>query len=105
MILLGTLDSRLFGRIGSIRDSLESVAAGIWTGTGTTFFDDLRFDPQAYVHTLADFLGIRRFTLMPEELKGIYTSETMTHPRSYYRRLCCFAAGFRGPQHRGCVQS
>jgi hypothetical protein len=51
----------------------------------TTFFDDLRSDPQQYVHTLADFIGIPRFTLPTQALKKIYTSESMTHPRSYYR--------------------
>jgi hypothetical protein len=51
----------------------------------TTFFDDLRDDPQHYVHALADFIGIPRFTLTTQELREIYTSETMTHPRSYYR--------------------
>lgn len=51
----------------------------------TTFFDDLRSDPQQYVDALADFIGIPRFTLPTDALKAVYTSETMTHPRSYYR--------------------
>ena len=51
----------------------------------TTFFDDLRSDPQQYVDTLADFLGIPRFTVPAHALRAIYTSETMTHPRSYHR--------------------
>ena len=51
----------------------------------TTFFDDLRSDPQQYVYALADFIGIPRFTLPTKALKTIYTSESMTHPRSYYR--------------------
>lgn len=51
----------------------------------TTFFDDLRSDPQQYVQELSDFVGIPRFKLPSHALKEIYTSETMTHPRSYHR--------------------
>lgn len=51
----------------------------------TTFYDDLRSDPQEFVNVLADFIGIPRFTLPTHALKAIYTSESMTHPRSYYR--------------------
>jgi len=51
----------------------------------TTFFDDLRKDPQAYVHALSDFLCIPRFTLAGHELRAVYKSETMSHPRSYQR--------------------
>ena len=51
----------------------------------TTFFDDLLEDPQAYVHTLADFIGIPRFTLAAHELLAVYKSDTMSHPRSYQR--------------------
>jgi len=51
----------------------------------TTFFDDLRSDPQQYVHELADFIGIPRFKLPTHARKAIYTSEAMTHPRSYHR--------------------
>jgi Sulfotransferase domain len=50
-----------------------------------TFFDDLREDPQRFVHTLADFIGIPRFTLAAHEIQAIYKSETMSHPRSYRR--------------------
>lgn len=50
-----------------------------------TFFDDLQEEPQAYVHRLADFLGIPRFTLAAHELVSVYKSETMSHPRSYQR--------------------
>jgi hypothetical protein len=51
----------------------------------TTFFDDLRKDPQAYVHTLADFIGIPRFRLAAHEQRAVYKSESMSHPRSYHR--------------------
>lgn len=50
-----------------------------------TFYDDLRNDPQEYVNVLADFIGIPRFKLPTRALKAIYTSESMTHPRSYFR--------------------
>ena len=50
----------------------------------TTFFDDLRNDPQQYVQALADFIGIPHFTLTAHALQAIDTSATMTHPRSYY---------------------
>lgn len=51
----------------------------------TTFFDDLRSDPQQYVDALADFTGLSRFTVPTHALRAIYTSESMTHPRNYYR--------------------
>jgi hypothetical protein len=51
----------------------------------TTFFEDLREDPQAYVQTLADFIGIPRFTLAANERLAVYKSETLSHPRSYQR--------------------
>jgi sulfotransferase family protein len=49
------------------------------------FFDDLRDQPQPFVDRLADFIDIPRFTLTAPELRIIHTSETMTHPRSYFR--------------------
>jgi hypothetical protein len=51
----------------------------------TTFFDDLQEEPQAYVHRLADFLGIPRFTLAAHELAAVYKSGPMSYPRSYRR--------------------
>jgi hypothetical protein len=50
-----------------------------------TFYDDLRDDPQAYVDSLSDFIGIPRFTLRKIEVRAIHASETMTHPRNYNR--------------------
>lgn len=49
------------------------------------FYDDLRDAPQAFVDTIADFIGIPRFGLTASELRAVHTSETMTHPRSYHR--------------------
>jgi len=50
-----------------------------------TAYDDLRDQPQAYVDQLADFLHIPRFTLTEREIGYVHSSDTMTHPRSYYR--------------------
>ncbi|HEX6504895.1 MAG TPA: sulfotransferase [Terriglobales bacterium] len=59
----------------------ELGADQVWA----TLYDDLRDTPQAYVNRLADFLGIPRFSLSPEELGSVHASETMTHPRCYLR--------------------
>jgi hypothetical protein len=50
-----------------------------------TLYEDLRQNPQAYVDTLADFIGLPRFTLTSSDLRRVHSSESMTHPRSYYR--------------------
>jgi hypothetical protein len=50
-----------------------------------TLYEDLRQNPQAYVDTLADFIGLPRFTLASSDLRRVHASESMTHPRSYYR--------------------
>jgi hypothetical protein len=50
-----------------------------------TVYDDLRDNPQAYLDTVADFIGIPRFELAPSQLDPVFASETMTLPRSYYR--------------------
>lgn len=49
------------------------------------FYDDLCDRPQLFVDRLADFTGIPRFVLTPPELRVVYTSETMTHPRNFSR--------------------
>jgi hypothetical protein len=49
-----------------------------------TFYDDLRDDPQTYVDSLADFIGIPRFALTKAQLRQVHASKTMTHPRNYY---------------------
>jgi hypothetical protein len=48
-------------------------------------YDDLRKDPQSFVDTLADFIGLSRFILTPSDLRRVHSSESMTHPRNYYR--------------------
>jgi hypothetical protein len=50
-----------------------------------TVYDDLRQNPQAFVDTVADFIGVPRFTLAPSEIHRVHGSESMTHPRNYYR--------------------
>lgn len=48
-----------------------------------TIYDDLRDQPQAFVDTLADGVGMARFALTPLEAEHVYSSKTMTLPRSY----------------------
>lgn len=48
-----------------------------------TFYDDLRRDPQSFMDRLARFVGIPRFVLTPAQLGRVYSSGTMTVPRSY----------------------
>jgi len=50
-----------------------------------TFYDDLCADPQRYVNTLAEFVGIPPFHLSPSERESVHASDRMTHPRSYLR--------------------
>ncbi len=50
-----------------------------------TLYDDLRDSPQTYVDSLADFIEISRFRLSVAELHSVHSSETMTHPRCYFR--------------------
>ena len=49
-----------------------------------TIYDDLRDQPQAYVDNLADMVGMPRFALTPPETARVYSSTTMTLPRSYH---------------------
>ncbi|HZQ24902.1 MAG TPA: sulfotransferase [Terriglobales bacterium] len=51
----------------------------------TTIYDDLCINTQAYLDKLVDFVGVPRFTLNPTQTVVVHTSESMTHPRSYYR--------------------
>src|SRR5581483_7480972 len=50
-----------------------------------TIYEDLCTQPQAYVDTVADFLGIPRFSLTPSQLGHVFASQSMTEPRSYFR--------------------
>ena len=48
-------------------------------------YDDLRENPQAFVDALVDFIGVPRFFLAASQNMSVHDSESMTHPRSYYR--------------------
>jgi hypothetical protein len=50
-----------------------------------TIYDDLRTRPQTYLDSLMDFIEVPRFLLSPSQTRYIHSSETMTHPRNYYR--------------------
>ena len=49
------------------------------------FYDDLRENPQSFVDELVDFIGVPRFKLEVAKHGRVHDSESMTHPRSYYR--------------------
>ncbi len=55
----------------------HNVMAGI--------YDDLWNDPQGFVNAIADFVGIRRFSLADWQYGFVHDSDRMTQPRSYYR--------------------
>jgi hypothetical protein len=50
-----------------------------------TIYDDMRDEPQSYIDSVVDFIGIPRFKLTSLQVRHIHASEAMTHPRSYYR--------------------
>jgi hypothetical protein len=49
-----------------------------------TVYEDLKRNPQAYLNTLTDFLGIARISLTSSQLRFTNASEGLTHPRSYF---------------------
>jgi Sulfotransferase domain len=49
-----------------------------------TVYEDLKRNPQAYLDTITDFLGIDRISLTGPQLRSINVSEGLTHPRSYF---------------------
>jgi hypothetical protein len=55
-------------------------AANVMAG----IYDDLWDDPQSFVNTIADFVGIRRFSLADWQYGFVHDSDRMTQPRSYY---------------------
>jgi hypothetical protein len=67
----------------------SNVLAGI--------YDDLRENPQSFVDSLADFIGVPRFTLTASRRGLVHDSESMTHPRNYYgtRSAMMLAEWFR----------
>lgn len=46
-------------------------------------YDDLRGDPQSFIDRLTQFIGMQRIVLTPAHLQRVYSSGTMTMPRSY----------------------
>jgi hypothetical protein len=48
-----------------------------------TVYEDLQRDPQAYLDTITDFLGIGRISLIGSQYRLVNGSEGLTHPRSY----------------------
>jgi Sulfotransferase domain len=48
-------------------------------------YDDLREDPQAFVDSIVDFIGVPRFPLADWQYGFVHDSERMTQPRSYHR--------------------
>jgi sulfotransferase family protein len=75
---------------GNLRLWQRSFGAhNVWPG----IYDDLRANPQAFVDSLADFIGISRFQLARSHQVPVHDSEGMTYPRSYYRtRLALYMA-------------
>ncbi|HZR66987.1 MAG TPA: sulfotransferase [Terriglobales bacterium] len=49
-----------------------------------TVYEDLRRDPQTYLNTISDFIGIPRIELSLSEMRRTHESEGLTHPRSYF---------------------
>jgi hypothetical protein len=49
-----------------------------------TFYDDLRDDAQAYIHSVIDFVGVPRFALSRRHIKQVHASSELTQPRNYY---------------------
>jgi hypothetical protein len=47
-------------------------------------YEDLKRNPQAYLNTLTDFLGIARISLTGSQRRVINASEGLTIPRSYF---------------------
>jgi hypothetical protein len=82
-----------------------------------TVYDDLQNDPQAFVNSLANFIGVRPFKLQDWQYGFVHDSEHMTHPRSYCgtrtatmladwfkaRRLDRFVSAVKGSRLRSLV--
>jgi hypothetical protein len=47
-------------------------------------FDDMLRDPQFFLDTLVDFIGVSRLKLAPSQIRRVLSSEGMTEPRSYH---------------------
>lgn len=49
-----------------------------------TIYEDLKHDPQNYLDTITDFLGVPRIALTGSQLQAMNVSEGLTHPRNYF---------------------
>jgi hypothetical protein len=49
-----------------------------------TFYDDMQRQPQSYLDTLTDFIGVPRIAMTPSHVRRVLASEGMTQPRSYH---------------------
>ena len=47
-------------------------------------YDDLASDPQAFVGTIASFIGVENLTIPQSQLKRVFSTERMTRPRNYF---------------------
>lgn len=66
------------------------------------FHEDLATNPQAYVDQIADFIGIRRFTLSENDLRFVHSSHELVSPRnSVLTRMGDEAAEWLKVRHRG----
>lgn len=71
-----------------------------------TLYDDLRDSPQQYINAIADFIEIPRFQLSAAEIRSVHSSESMTHPRCYFRtRSATRVADWLKARHFGPVVS
>ncbi|MBS1803866.1 MAG: sulfotransferase domain-containing protein [Acidobacteria bacterium] len=48
-----------------------------------TIYDDLAADPQAFVSSLTEFIGLENVSLSQAQMKRVFSTERMTRPRSY----------------------
>jgi hypothetical protein len=48
-----------------------------------TCYDDMQRQPQFYLDTLTDFVGVPRIVMTPSHARRVLASEGMTEPRSY----------------------
>jgi hypothetical protein len=48
-------------------------------------YDDLRQNPQGFIDSVVDFIGVPRFRLADSQCGLVHDSDRMTQPRSYYR--------------------
>lgn len=51
----------------------------------STIYDDLQQNAQRFVDAIADFISIPRFALSAAEMQTVFSSNTLTEPRNYYR--------------------